>query len=411
MKNTVLRVSFLFIFIFFIFPCSARTLKLEGSFLCETAPVRMRLAEIPQTVDVFIKMVESASQEIDIGALYLTQSADRALMSALRSALKRGVKIRMVLNDSEYSRKQIYKTGLDLEPGLDLRFFAIAPYGHKPYGIYHAKYVIVDGKMALLGSANFSYPALHDNREVNIFTTDPGVLSSLKSIFELDSSIAALQEPATNRSFFKGGIRAVDFSTNAGQTLCETAPVQFDDPSIPDFRDALQSVVSMARSNIRGSIYLYTLAYTNEPFLENAFFKAMGKGVALDLAVNHGTYWEREKKSNFEGEEDRERKSEWKYPDYRTAVDRAAARGAHIRFINPKKFVDDKKFATSHSKYLIIDGHFLVLGSANWTASSVSENRETCLFTKDPALLRQAQLIFDRDWKFSEGIASKSQAK
>jgi phosphatidylserine/phosphatidylglycerophosphate/cardiolipin synthase-like enzyme len=90
------------------------------------------------------------------------------------------------------------------------------------------------------------------------------------------------------------------------------------------------------------------------------------------------------------------------YPDYRTAVERAKGHGIRIRFIDTQKLFPEKQFSTTHSKMLIVDGKFVFIGSSNWTTTSMRENCEVGIFTKDPSVASDAKRIFDRDWEFSE---------
>ena len=50
----------------------------------------------------------------------------------------------------------------------------------------HAKVLIADGKLAFVGSQNFSRPSLDLNRELGIFVSKPEILQDLQAVFEKD---------------------------------------------------------------------------------------------------------------------------------------------------------------------------------------------------------------------------------
>jgi len=53
---------------------------------------------------------------------------------------------------------------------------------------------------------------------------------------------------------------------------------------------------------------------------------------------------------------------------------------------------------TIHSKYLVVDGTQLALGTSNWEESYFMESRNVELIFRDSPLAAQATGIFDRLW-------------
>jgi len=53
---------------------------------------------------------------------------------------------------------------------------------------------------------------------------------------------------------------------------------------------------------------------------------------------------------------------------------------------------------TIHSKYLVVDGTQLALGTSNWEESYFMESRNVELIFRDSPLANQATGIFDRLW-------------
>jgi phosphatidylserine/phosphatidylglycerophosphate/cardiolipin synthase-like enzyme len=60
---------------------------------------------------------------------------------------------------------------------------------------------------------------------------------------------------------------------------------------------------------------------------------------------------------------------------------------------------------TVHSKYLVVDGTQLALGTSNWEESYFAESRNVELIFRDSPLATQAAGIFDRLWNSRYAIA------
>jgi cardiolipin synthase A/B len=50
----------------------------------------------------------------------------------------------------------------------------------------HAKIIVVDNKVAYVGSENISVQSLDQNRELGIIVSDPSVLNTLQTTFQYD---------------------------------------------------------------------------------------------------------------------------------------------------------------------------------------------------------------------------------
>ena len=143
-----------------------------------------------------IAFIHSAQKTVDI-EMYTFTSDD--VIREIGEAEKRGVKVRIIMEPRvEDSRKQgVFDTLSAL--GAEVRWASLG------YKLTHSKFVIVDGKKALLGSINFSKSALNDNREADV-TLESGKVQELIAVFEED-----WQKAST----------AINGSTNGGQAAAE----------------------------------------------------------------------------------------------------------------------------------------------------------------------------------------------
>jgi len=128
--------------------------------------------------EVIIGLIQSANQTIDVEMYIFTNSN---LANALIDAKKRGIAVRVILGSVE---------GEDIT-GLITIFKAngIEPRDATPlYKTMHSKIMIVDGKLVLIGSHNWSQSAMFSNREVSVVISDPQIALQLEEIFNSDWS-------------------------------------------------------------------------------------------------------------------------------------------------------------------------------------------------------------------------------
>ncbi len=55
-----------------------------------------------------------------------------------------------------------------------------------------------------------------------------------------------------------------------------------------------------------------------------------------------------------------------------------------------------------HSKSILADGRRAYIGSVNFTATSMDQNRELGILTTSPSVLRKLGETFDQDWEKGE---------
>ncbi|HET9981307.1 MAG TPA: phospholipase D-like domain-containing protein [Ktedonobacterales bacterium] len=104
---------------------------------------------------------------------------DSASEDALIAAAKRGVDVRLILpgaTDIEAADAARLKAG-----GVHLVYVS-APY-------IHAKAIVSDGRLAFIGSENFSETSLDQNREVGLLLADSTALAIITSTFERDWAV------------------------------------------------------------------------------------------------------------------------------------------------------------------------------------------------------------------------------
>ena len=130
---------------------------------------------------MYLLSITAAAKSIDLSAAYFVP--DTMTLEALVQALKRGVKLRIVLPgehiDSDAVRSASRATwGPLLSAGA-----TIAEYGPT---MYHCKVMIVDGLLTSVGSTNFDNRSFRLNDEATLNVLDSNFAAQQTSIFEAD---------------------------------------------------------------------------------------------------------------------------------------------------------------------------------------------------------------------------------
>jgi cardiolipin synthase len=122
-----------------------------------------------------LDLIHQAQHEIKI---YAQDISDYQLIGALAKAARSGKSVQVITNQPKpkLARKMAFlkKSGVDIFVSQDY--------------FIHAKVILIDQKIAMLGSINFSKASLEKNRELSIITHDANVLKELLNTFKKDTN-------------------------------------------------------------------------------------------------------------------------------------------------------------------------------------------------------------------------------
>ena len=123
--------------------------------------------------DKIEKLLNSAQTSIDI---WEQEVEDDKLIDILQKKTNQGIKVRIII-------PPLYRVGGNFTAvdKLGIEHIRALP---DPY--VHAKLIIIDKKVAYIGSNNFSSTSLDSNRELGIILDNTKVLNTLNTIFEMD---------------------------------------------------------------------------------------------------------------------------------------------------------------------------------------------------------------------------------
>lgn len=126
-----------------------------------------------------IDEIDHAQASVDL-TIYLLTDAD--VISALTRAEARGIRVRVILEQHPYggSSNQDVVAGNLRDAGIDVRW------GATRFTFTHAKYMVIDGRIAVIMTQNLSKSSFTVNREFGVVTTVPSDVAEAARIFAAD---------------------------------------------------------------------------------------------------------------------------------------------------------------------------------------------------------------------------------
>jgi cardiolipin synthase len=134
---------------------------------------REELIISPGAEGKFISLINSANDSIYIENYYFT---DMNIALALLSAKNRGVRVHVLIENNE-GAKEMYDFLKEngIEAKIDKRDITV-----------HAKFIVIDKKIIVIGSHNLTKSAMERNREISILVENGELARKLIDIFESD---------------------------------------------------------------------------------------------------------------------------------------------------------------------------------------------------------------------------------
>lgn len=348
--------------------------------LVQSVPVETGLEDpkLPHARDVWPEMIRSAKRSVDLAEFYVTNGPDRKtsalepVLLALEEAGARGVKVRVLLSSRMLEQDPASVARLKAIPGAELRPF---DFGTGVRGILHAKYFLVDGADAFLGSQNLDWRALQHIHETGLRFRNPELVKPLAEIFEVDWAFAASKVRPTFP-------KTVETAARPAYELVASPPFM-NPPGVRPALAALTELLGQAGSRIRVQLLTYSPVAGRVrywPAIDSALRAAAVRGVKVQLIVAD---WNLEKPAVDH------LKSLAVLPNVEIGiVSIPEASSGHIPFAR-----------VTHSKYMTVDGGILWLGTSNWSEDYFTESRNIELIARDKDLAAQADAIFERLWR------------
>lgn len=357
---------------------------IPGYELVYTAPAETTLNndDLRDSAAVWREMLASAQQRIDIAQFYVADQPGSRLeevLAQLKAAGERGVKIRFLL-EQKGIRMSTASTLEQLKaiPNLELR---IIPYQQLSGGILHAKYLLVDGQQAFVGSQNFDWRALEHIQETGLLISDNRVVPQIQAIFDQDWQAQALL--AAGKTVLPLPYRP---DAQAHQHYLVASPRAYNPPGVIDSQSELPRLLATAQQRVRVQVMDYApLSYgpqRSRPYyapIDNALRSAAARGVQVELMVAN---WNTGK------------------PEIAYLKSLALVPNIQIKVVTiPQAQAGFIPFArVIHSKIMTIDGRLAWIGTSNWSGGYFDNSRNLELVLNDQQMAERVDKLYQQLW-------------
>ena len=337
-----------------------------------------------------LSFIASAKETIDLAVYTLTSER---IASALADAAQHDVQVRVLLDGGPVGgiedAEEALVDGL-LAAGVDVRWLKGDADVVKRYRYLHAKYAIVDGQAAWVGSENFGsagYPSArgNGNRGWSVMIHDSPLAETLTSVFSSDFDPRRRDTiSASARS-----VRALPASPDAFR-LPEALPSPVRRAQLviaPDTAldpQGLLGLLASAQDRLWIEVFYLDEAWEDQPnpFLEGAFAAAR-RGVTVRILLDGSWSSLGDDSSGNDAIVDR-----LNGRAHNESVDFEA------RLLEPRGRIE-----RLHNKGLVVDGRAVLVSSMNWAHGSATENREIGVILDDPDLASIFETAFLADWE------------
>jgi phosphatidylserine/phosphatidylglycerophosphate/cardiolipin synthase-like enzyme len=277
-----------------------------------------------------LELLGSAKRKIDAAVYSIT---DREVISALRRACARGVRLRIVTEAEEYQDQLNNLSCLELRLDENER-------------LMHDKFMVVDDEIVWTGSANWTEGSFYFDANNALEIHDRGIAQAYEQEFS---------------QMFRSGRFGPEKQDNNAEEF-EVAGVEVELYFAPSDhpRRALLQLIAEAEERIELAMF-----YLTDGALSSALLDALARGVELRAV------WDERGFENFSISQ----------------MDELLALGIGTVDASP---------GLVHDKYAIIDGEIVVSGSANWTRSGMGYNDEDMLIVHSPEVARRFAEDFER---------------
>lgn len=365
-------------------PSVCAAFGVAGFELVYTQPAETALEQpdVRGPIAVWSESFASAKKTIDLGQFYVTPKAgdpSEAVFAELKKAGERGVRIRVL---AEKKFEKVSEEGfafLRSIPNLELRVIDFSKI--KADGILHAKYFVVDGETAYVGSQNLDWRALRHIHELGLKITEPAVVRGVASVFAHDWDAQAIVAKGKTVD----PARKAPAPADGGRAYLVASPWAFNPKGVGDSQTELVRLIDSATAELRVQLLDYaplTRKHRLYPVIDNALRDAATRGVKVRLLVSHWNTGEPE-------------------VDHLKSLSLIPGVEVRIATIPESKEGYIPYARVIHSKYMVLDGRTLWLGTSNWSGGYLDNSRNLEIVVADAELAAKAAALHEQLWASS----------
>lgn len=338
---------------------------------------------VPDASDVWPEMIARAEHTLDFAQFYASEAEGSdlegskltAVLVRIEEAVKRGVRVRFLV-DASFADK--YPATLaDLERrGVLVKKLDV---GKLMGGVLHAKYFVVDGTEAFVGSQNFDWRALAHIQEIGVRVRGQHV-ALLAAVFADDWKSAG----GTDEGSDAGALVYGDGTSDGALVTLAASPEGHLPPGAPWDLPMLVELLKNAKARLDVQLLTYGTknrdgsAFTT---LDDELRLAAARGVRVRLLVSH---WAVKPGSASKASLE--------------ALARVPNVEVHVLTIPPVPGRDIPFARVAHAKYAVADGISTWVGTSNWEGDYFLKSRNVSVFVRGGKVARTLLEIFEGGW-------------
>lgn len=357
--------------------------SIPGFELVRTSPVETTLGtpDVRDAVAVWCQMIDQARETIDFEQYYVAGKTGEPLdnvLASLEAAGRRGVKIRFLMEEKGLANSdEATLARIKAIPNLTFRLLDFGKVAGG--GIIHAKFFVVDGRDAYVGSHNFDWRALEHIDETGLRIDHKRIVGQMRAIFAQDW----LAQERLAQGLPVPELRtADDRSDERRPAFLLASPGHFDPPGVGDSEAALPRLIAEARRSIDVEVMLYAAtARDGGPYrvIDDALRAAAARGVKVRLLI---TDWSL---------------SPARLPSLRSL---AAVPNVEIRVIRiPEASTGPIPYSrVVHTKVMAIDGATAWIGTSNWEGGYFDHSRNLEVVLRNRKMAARIEALHRQAW-------------
>lgn len=389
LNKTILFSIFLFLFSFI------NAFPQDNFYLVESAPVEtvIEQSKLPRAADVWLEMINGAKTNLDIEMFYIANEKGEVLekiLKAVKDAAVRGVKVRVIIDESFYNSSEKSADELDGIANITLRKI---PFKKIAGGVMHAKYFVADKKDLFVGSQNMDWRALKHIHEMGVRVKNEKLAKTFLNIFEIDWVLCEDYSDANIKVLKKKYSQNIINSKNpvkinsTGYGVVKLYPA-FSTADVTPSKCSkeiteLVKIIKSAKDKLCIQMYSYSLKGESkgEDFIQidNALRNAAARGVKIKIIFSNWAI----KKGATEN-----------------IQDLSTVPNIEIKFSNIPEYSGGfiPYARVQHCKYFISDSDISWVSTSNWERGYFYECRNATMIIQSKKVNSALEEVFNRVW-------------
>lgn len=357
--------------------------------LVESWPVETTLdnPDLPDATETWVALFDGAKTSIDLGEFYVsTEPGSRleTVLAALVRAADRGVRVRLTADAKFAKTYPETLASLDGHANIEVRKLDLDPITG---GVLHAKYFVIDGARAYVGSQNFDWRSLTHVQELGFVVDAPAIVDVYERVFAIDWAIAGGAAPAEALAAAPAADPLVDgVPVRFGADVVTATAVASPTGLLGDERHwdlpRLMDAIAAAKTRIRLQALSYEIVgydKTEWRALDDALRAAAARGVKVELLV-----------------------ADWSKSGNKLASVQALARvpNVTVKFaVIPAASTGFVPFArVVHSKLVTVDGAWAWVGTSNLSRDYFYASRNVGIVVSGAPFAGRVDAFFEKLW-------------